>query len=48
MGESTFLEPDILFYDGKTKISELSPSMSLPAAEIADTALAHDRLGARR
>ena len=43
MGESTFLEPDILFYDGATKIAKLSPSTSLLAVEISDTTLAYDR-----
>ena len=43
MGDSTFLEPDILFYDGKFRIADLSPATSLLAVEIADTTLAYDR-----
>ena len=43
MSDSTFLEPDILFYDGKSKIADLSPRTSLLAVEIADTTLAYDR-----
>ena len=43
LGDSTFLEPDILFYDGKSKIADLSPRTSLLAVEIADTTLAYDR-----
>ncbi len=43
MSDSTFLEPDILFYDGKTRIADLSPATSLLAVEIADTTLAYDR-----
>ena len=43
MGESTFLEPDILFFGGKTRIADLSPRTSLLAVEISDTTLAYDR-----
>lgn len=43
MSDSTFLEPDILFYDGATKIAGLSPKTALLAVEIADTTLAYDR-----
>ncbi len=43
LGDSTFLEPDILFYDGKSRIADLSPATSLLAVEIADTTLAYDR-----
>lgn len=43
MSEYTFLEPDILFYDGCTRIADLSPQTALLAIEIADTTLAYDR-----
>ena len=43
LGDSTFLEPDILFYDGNSRIADLSPRTSLLAVEIADTTLAYDR-----
>ena len=43
LSDSTFLEPDILFYDGKSRIADLSPRTSLLAVEISDTTLAYDR-----
>ncbi len=43
LGVSTFLEPDFLFYDSRSKVSEISPATSLLAVEVADTTLAYDK-----
>lgn len=43
MGESTFLEPDILFYEAKPKLAGLSPKTALLAVEIADTTVSYDK-----
>ncbi|NJM31413.1 MAG: Uma2 family endonuclease [Rhizobiales bacterium] len=42
LDESSFLEPDIVFYDAKVKVPQLAPSNTLLAVEISDSTLAYD------
>jgi Uma2 family endonuclease len=41
--ESTFLEPDFVFYDAEFKLTELSPATTLMAVEVSDSSLAYDK-----
>jgi Uma2 family endonuclease len=42
LDDSSFLEPDFIFYDSKVKIAQLAPSNTLLAVEISDSTLAYD------
>ena len=41
--DSTFLEPDFVFYDAEFKLTELSPATTLMAVEVSDSSLAYDK-----
>lgn len=42
LDESSFLEPDFVFYDLKVKVPQLAPSNTLLAVEVSDSSLSYD------